>query len=494
MCKKIILFGAGNFGKMALKYYGEDQVAYFADNSSVKINTDICGIKCISFAEMISLKDEYQIIVASSYLHQMGKQLEEAGVIDYLYYSPQYIEILKKITNNIKDYPYNNIVFFGIDGYTKNLVKEVLELKISEVNYYLADYDESAWIGKDIGGMEVKPLSDLIEIADSVIIFSASHHAASYVYAKQRMKKTTHILNPFRQRAYYDTTEIVLNPYEGSTSENTEESWNESVKNNEVINSVAEYVERAKKDVQLFEFIEIETINRCNGVCSFCPVNKNIDPREKHIMTKELFEKIIGELENLDYGGELSLFSNNEPLLDERIIELSKYAREHLPKARIHMFSNGTLFTLEKFKQLIPYLDELIIDNYRQDLKLIKPSQEIKEYVEQHEELRKKVTIVLRKPQEILTTRGGDAPNRKEMKSYPEAKCALPFQQMIIRPDGKVSLCCNDPMGKNTLGDINKETLEEVWFGQRYKIIREALSQGRENWNHCKYCDTFYIY
>ena len=35
-----------------------------------------------------------------------------------------------------------------------------------------------------------------------------------------------------------------------------------------------------KDDVfPIFQTIEIETINRCNGKCSFCPVNRNIDPR-----------------------------------------------------------------------------------------------------------------------------------------------------------------------------------------------------------------------
>jgi radical SAM protein with 4Fe4S-binding SPASM domain len=181
-------------------------------------------------------------------------------------------------------------------------------------------------------------------------------------------------------------------------------------------------------------------------------------------------------------------------LLDERIVELNKYAREHLPNARIHMFTNGTLFTLQKFKDLIPYLDELIIDNYMQDLKLIKPCREIKEYIEEHPELRRKVTIVLRKPQEILTSRGGDAPNRKELVSYGDAKCALPFEQMIVRPDGKVSLCCNDPIGKNTLGDLTKQSILDVWYGKQYQMIRKCISEGRRNWKHCEYCDSFYLY
>ena len=81
---------------------------------------------------------------------------------------------------------------------------------------------------------------------------------------------------------------------------------------------------------------------------------------------------------------------------------------------------------------------------YQQELKLIKPCAQIQDYCKVHPELTKKVTIVLRKPQEILTSRGGTAPNRKDIVEYGRDRCALPYKQMIARPDGKVSLCFND--------------------------------------------------
>lgn len=241
----------------------------------------------------------------------------------------------------------------------------------------------------------------------------------------------------------------------------------------------------------MFDHVEIETVNRCNGTCDFCPVNKNRDTREYKVMTKELYEKIIQQLSDINYDGKLALFSNNEPFLDDEILSRHKYARERLPNARMHLFTNGTLLTIERFQEIMLYLDELIIDNYQQDLKLIKPCQEIVEYCERHPELKRKVTIVLRKPQEILTTRGGDAPNRKEMVSYAKERCVLPYKQLIIRPDGKVSLCCNDPLGKNTLGDLTKDTILDVWNNQKFKTVREALYNGRGNWAHCVYCDNF---
>ena len=74
--------------------------------------------------------------------------------------------------------------------------------------------------------------------------------------------------------------------------------------------------------------IEIETINRCNNDCSFCPVSKGNDIREYKKMSEELYHQIIDQLSDMDYRGYISLFSNNEPLLDVRIFDFLKYAKE----------------------------------------------------------------------------------------------------------------------------------------------------------------------
>ena len=137
------------------------------------------------------------------------------------------------------------------------------------------------------------------------------------------------------------------------------------------------------------------------------------------------------------------------------------------------------------------YTAQSMIDNYSSNLQLIDNSKAIVDYCEKHVELESKVTIVLRKPDEILSNRGGDSPNRNEEVSYPDAKCILPFKQLIIRPDGKVSLCCNDPLGKNTLADLTKETIIEAWNNQKFQMVREALHKGRKEWKHCGNCDVF---
>lgn len=243
------------------------------------------------------------------------------------------------------------------------------------------------------------------------------------------------------------------------------------------------------KKLPLFSSIEIEVINRCNGECPFCPVNKYNDPRKLKKMDEILFKKIIDELSELSYSGRLALHSNNEPFLDSRIVDFAKYAREQLPNAYIYMYTNGTLVTLDIFNEIIPYLDKMVIDNYDDDLKLHLNAQVIHRLCKKNPKLDRKVEIHVRKVHEVLSTRGGQSPNNQKKETL-RMSCILPYKQMIVRPDGKTSLCCNDPYGKNTLADLNRMTLKEAWYSERYEKVRKTLRHGRGRINLCRYCDT----
>lgn len=297
-------------------------------------------------------------------------------------------------------------------------------------------------------------------------------------------------------KLYAPTNKLIFNPYKfGRDRGLSEELWNEFQLSNETAKEkINDELGRIKNNGDyLFDHVEIETVNRCNGMCDFCPVSRKNESREFKQMSWECFKNIIDQLAEMDYSGKLALFSNNEPFLDESILEKHAYAREKIPNCRMHLFTNGTLLTIDKFIELIKYLDELVIDNYNQELKLIRPCKEIVEYCKEHDEFRKKVTIILRMPHEILTSRGGDAPNRDHLISYADVPCVLPFKQLIIRPDGKVSLCCNDPFGKDTMGDTQKESLTDIWFGEKFSDLRKKLENGRGQWHHCVYCDNFSI-
>ena len=103
------------------------------------------------------------------------------------------------------------------------------------------------------------------------------------------------------------------------------------------------------KNFPIFTQIQVETFSKCNGGCSFCPVNRFVDPRSSELMKEELFYKIINELSEIDYSGIFYFHMNNEPLLDKRIYKFVKDTRKTLPKATLSLWTNGTPLNVEKF-------------------------------------------------------------------------------------------------------------------------------------------------
>lgn len=245
---------------------------------------------------------------------------------------------------------------------------------------------------------------------------------------------------------------------------------------------------------QLPSHIEIETLNRCNSTCEFCPVNKNADTRELTKMKDEVFEKIIKDLQAVDYSGTLNLFSNNEPFLDKRIINFAIMAREHLPNAFIQIITNGTALNVKKVLDVLPHLSYLVINNYAFEMKLHSNVQEIYDEISaNHPELAPKVNIGYRLLTEFKSTRAGNAPNRKKKKeAVPTfvSRCAYPFFQMVIRPDGRVSLCCNDALGQMTLGNVSDQNVIDVWQNKIRKNLQTKMLRGRDTIPLCKKCDN----
>lgn len=254
-------------------------------------------------------------------------------------------------------------------------------------------------------------------------------------------------------------------------------------------NELIEYYKYFEEKQPLFKYIEIETINRCNGNCGFCPVNKNEVQRPFCRMSSELFYNIIDQLAGLNYEGRVALFSNNEAFLDKRIITFAKYCRKKLPHAYIYITTNGTLLNNDNFEKIMPYLDGLNIDIYTKGENSENPHN-IKAIVElaklNHWE--QKLRISRMNENAIRSSRGGESPNSKVAYTISD-KCPLLFVQIVIRPDGKVSLCCNDALGKVTMGDLMIMPLKDIWYDEQYSNLRSRIMSGRDKIELCRYCD-----
>lgn len=237
--------------------------------------------------------------------------------------------------------------------------------------------------------------------------------------------------------------------------------------------------------------IEIETINKCNSTCAFCPVNRHADPWPRQVMSEALFHRIIDELADWGYDRVVNLFSNNEPFLDKRIFAFAEYARAKLPDAFIQIISNGTALNVEKAERILPFLSRMVINNYGTRYVLHNNVRTIVDHLNANRpELAGKLVVGLRRLSEFKTHRGGTAPNRKPKTATYNSRCAYPFFQMVIRPDGKVSLCCNDALGQVTLGDVDAGSIREVWSSEEYQEVRRTMIEGRGGIELCAGCDN----
>ncbi|MCQ2524253.1 MAG: radical SAM protein [Lachnospiraceae bacterium] len=237
--------------------------------------------------------------------------------------------------------------------------------------------------------------------------------------------------------------------------------------------------------------VNLETVNRCNSDCEFCTASRSNEKRPYKMMDEELFKSIIDQLADWGYKGHLTLYGNNEPFIDPRIIEFHKYCREKLPDSFIFLSTNGLLLTLDKVKEVTPYINQLIINNYCVDMKLHKNVQEIYDYAKAHPDEFKDVDILvqMRYMKAVLTNRAGSAPNKQNSSKIIKETCLMPYTDMFIFPDGRMGICCCDNFEATTLADLTKVSLKEAWNSEEYKKLRETIKDTRSEYGFCKYCD-----
>lgn len=82
---KYMIFGAGIVGKEALSILKKENIECYIDNDVEKQNKEMNGIMIYSLNSILSVINEYMVIIAVSddYIHQIRKQLKECGVKRY---------------------------------------------------------------------------------------------------------------------------------------------------------------------------------------------------------------------------------------------------------------------------------------------------------------------------------------------------------------------------------------------------------------------------
>lgn len=63
--------------------------------------------------------------------------------------------------------------------------------------------------------------------------------------------------------------------------------------------------------------------------------------------------------------------------------------------------------------------------------------------------------------------------------------CSFPFDTVFLGADGLVKTCCS---ARDTIGDLNKQSIEEIVNGERAKEIRRGIISGNWDMKNCSQC------
>lgn len=261
--------------------------------------------------------------------------------------------------------------------------------------------------------------------------------------------------------------------------------------------------------------VQIQTQAGCNGRCVFCPNEEVLGSDLEHgRMPVELFHKIVDDLTRTP-PRRLGLYMMNEPLSDKRMPEFTAYVTEKLPETKSQVITNGTYLTKERGEALIDAgLKQLkcslqsLDPQTNKEIMGYESTKVIENCVNFQETIRRKrakidfrVSMVVTKINvgeiertrkfwkkhgvrlvtSALENRGGNIKAAEElnvgaMKSMGD--CIRPSRDMMILFNGQVPLCCVDWLRTTILGDVSKQSVQEVWHSQRIQEIRDGLHEG----------------
>ena len=266
-------------------------------------------------------------------------------------------------------------------------------------------------------------------------------------------------------------------------------------------NSIVKNRLTIKNGTPLFSIVEFNIYGTCNRNCSFCPVsNPNVYTKKHEGMDSVLFEKIVKDLQEIEYEGKILFSAFSEPLLHKEIERLIFLAKHYLPKSRVEIVSNGDLLTAKKLKELYAAgLDTINVSMY-----------DGAHQIDYFESMKKEAQV----PDGTLLTRrryyengnyGITISNRVGLVDSNEFRdeeeeaivelplkqpCYYPFYMILIDYNGDVLLCPHDWKKTLKFGNLHKEKLFTIWQGKALNGIRKRLSRSDRNFGACKNCDV----
>ena len=264
------------------------------------------------------------------------------------------------------------------------------------------------------------------------------------------------------------------------------------------------------------EKITIENTNLCPASCTICPRDKY--ESKLGIMDFNLFKKIINNLSNQTNVKMVDIGGFGEPFADKLLFERCAYIREKLPEVKIFTSSNCFLMTPDKYDDVVKYIDALKISVYgvtketyekchRGSVTYEKTYDNILGLLERKEkpytiglltltkdnEKEKEDWIKYWKPKldEVYVWLPHNFAGNMNFRTIdPKQKtCGRPLNgPLYVHIDGTVSMCCLDINKKLVIGNMDTDTIPEIFNSRAYRRIKKAHKDSKFRGLLCERC------
>ncbi len=292
--------------------------------------------------------------------------------------------------------------------------------------------------------------------------------------------------------------------------------------------------------------LHIDPTNLCNFRCIFCPTGdlellKTIN-RPKGLMSYELFCKIIDELaiickESGQKVNELHLYKDGEPLIHKDLGRMIAYAKSKNVAYSVQTTTNASLLTRERASEILESgldiirisIEHVYDDGYKTVTQNYSNYNNVKENVRFlfEEKVRRRSSLIIKTKIvdigfdksvikkfcddftpisdqiSVNNLMGWSNSNIKDFTLGINVKrsmgisaklrekniCPEPFRSLAVNFNGQASVCCVDWAMETVVGDLTKESLNDIWNGAEMKKFRLLHSNGnRAQIKACRNC------
>ncbi len=273
--------------------------------------------------------------------------------------------------------------------------------------------------------------------------------------------------------------------------------------------------------IEIPRFVAIETTNRCNAKCIFCP-NRSL-ARDRAVMDDALFAKIIEDCKEFHLE-KIEPFLQGEPFMDPRIFDRLELIRSALPTTQLSLYSNGAALNARRSDMLREIgLDQLRIslnttdpELYREvmGLPLDRTLENLRRLAEHNgkppvaKKLSVRMTVTPQTTQidkeqfRTLCNELGVRPMFSAMFNYkrdipaslpvPNYPC-LHIDRLDILVDGRTTLCCMDQEGAYGWGSVREHSVLELHNSEAAQRIRQLHRTGKRHaCEPCGQCNVFW--